>query len=108
MKVVEDKLITAAEAKAMLKAREKEGELGYEQKNALESLSKHCKLTQAKVQEMEAELRKISRLRDRHIAAIIDNMPQDPEDLRVLFAGDVINLPDEDKKAVLSVVKKFS
>lgn len=108
MKVVEDKLVTAAEAKAVLKAREKEKELGYEQKSALESLGKHHKLAPKKAQDMEAELRKIERLRDRHVVAIMDHMPQDMEDLRVLFASDVINLPEDDKKAVLSVVKKFS
>jgi len=108
MKVIEDKLVSGAEAKAILKAREKEKELGYEQKNALESLNKHCKLGSAKAKEMEAELRKIERLRDRHVVAIMDNMPEDVEDLRVLFAGDVISLSEDDKKAVLAVVKKFS
>jgi DNA-directed RNA polymerase subunit F len=108
MKVIEDKLITAAETKSIIKAREKEKELGYEQKSALESLSKHCKLTPKRAEEMEAELRKIERLRDRHVVAVMDNMPQDMEDLRVLFASDVINLSEDDKKAILSVVKKFS
>jgi len=108
MKVIEDKLVSGAEAKAILKAREKEKELGYEQKNALESLNKHCKLSHTKAKEMETELRTIERLRERHITAIMDNMPGDPEDLRVLFAGDVISLSEDDKKAVLAVIKKFS
>lgn len=108
MKVTEDKLVPAVEAKALLKTREKEQELGYEQKNALESLNKHCKLSTKKAKEMEEELRKISRLRDRHVVAVMDHMPQDMDDLRVLFSGDVISLPEEDKKAVLAVVKKFS
>lgn len=108
MKVIEDKLVSAAEVKDLLKEREKEQELGYEQKNALDSLNKHCKLTPKKASEMEEELKKISRLRDRHIVAIMDHMPKDMDDIRVLFAGDVISLPEDDKKAVLAIVKKFS
>ncbi|MFH1294411.1 MAG: RNA polymerase Rpb4 family protein [Candidatus Aenigmatarchaeota archaeon] len=107
MKIIEDKLVSAVEAKVLLKDREKEQELGYEQKNAFEALNRHSKLTPKKASEMEGELRKITRLRDRHITAIMDHMPKDLDDLRVLFAGDVVSLQEDDKKAVLNVVKKF-
>jgi len=108
MEVKEEKEVTWAEAKRILEAKEKEKELGYEQKNALEHLRKFSKLTHKKSQEMLEELDKMERLKDRQKIAIINTMPQDMEDLRVLFANEVTKLSDEDKKKILSIVKKFS
>ena len=35
-------------------------------------------------------------------------LPHDMDDLKVLFANEVVSLSDEDKKKILSVVKKFT
>ncbi|MAG20108.1 hypothetical protein CL618_01615 [archaeon] len=60
-----------------------------------------------------AELRKklnsleISRLKDRHITKIIDLLPEDVDDLKVLMAGEPLSLKQEDIKKIVDVVKKF-
>ena len=108
MDVKEEKEITWAEAKKLLGSREKEKELGYEQKNALEHLRKFSKLSEKKVKEMFEELGKIERLKDRQKINIINMLPQDMDDLRVLFANEVMSLSDENKKKILSIVKKFT
>ena len=108
MEIKQEKEIPWAEAKKILEAKEKEKELGYEQKNALEHLRKFSKLSQKNTKDMLEELGKMERLKDRQKISIANQLPQDMEDLRVLFANEVIKLSEDDKKKILSIVKKFS
>ncbi len=108
MEIKQEKEIPWAEAKKILEAKEKEKELGYEQKNALEHLRKFSKLSQKNIKDMLEELGKMERLKDRQKISIANQLPQDMEDLRVLFANEVIKLSEDDKKKILSIVKKFS
>lgn len=95
------------EAKKILEKKTKEKELGYEQKNALEFLRKFCKLSEKDASELKEELSKIEKLKEKHIAAIMSFMPEDPDDLKLLFAHEIVTLSDDDKKKILSIVKKF-
>ena len=54
------------------------------------------------------ELGKIERLKERQKIGIVNMMPQDMDDLKVLFANEVLSLSEEDKKKILSIVKKFT
>jgi len=108
MKVESEKFVTWAEVRKALEKKEKEKELSYEQKNALEHLRKFAKISEKQANEMTQELEKIERLRDRHIVSIINHMPQDLEDLRVLFANETVSISDEDRKKIISIVKKFA
>jgi len=108
MKVESEKFIAWPLIKKTLEKKEKEKELSYEQKNALEHLRKFSKISEKAAAEMAEDLGKIERLKEKHIISIINHMPQDLEELRVLFANEVANISDEDKKKIISVVKKFS
>ena len=108
MKVESEKFVTWSEVRKALEKKEKEKELSYEQKNALEHLRKFAKISEKDASEMTQELEKIERLRDRHIVSIINHMPQDLEDLRVLFANETVSISDEDRKKIISIVKKFA
>ena len=110
MEVKEEKMIPWAKAKKLLESKEKESEdeLGYEQKNALEHLRKFSKLSESKSKEMIDELGKIERLKERQKINIANMLPHDQDDLKVLFANEVVNLSEEDKKKILAVVKKFT
>ena len=110
MEVKEERMILWAEAKKLLDAKEKESQedIGYEQKNALEHLRKFSKLSEKKAKDMLAELGKIERLKERQKINIANTLPADMDDLKVLFANEVISMSDEDKKKVLAIVKKFT
>lgn len=103
-----EKFVSWAEAKKTLEKKAKEKELGYEQKNALEHLRKFSKLSEKAMIEMVGELKKIEKLRERHIVSIANMLPQDSDELRLLFANEIVTLSDEDKKKILSIVKKFT
>jgi len=110
MEVKEEKMISWAKAKKLLESKEKESEdeLGYEQKNALEHLRKFSKLSESKSKEMIEELGKIERLKERQKINIANMLPQDQDDMKVLFANEVVSLSEEDKKKILAIVKKFT
>lgn len=108
MKIESEKVVLWAEVKKVLEKKEKEKELSYEQKNALDHLRKFSKISEKAATEMAEELGKIDRLKEKHIISIINHMPQELEDLRVLFANEVVSLLEEDRKKIISIVKKYS
>lgn len=108
MDVKNERNVTWAEARKFLEKKAKEKELGYEQKNALEHLRKFCKNSEKKTEELMEDLGKIEKLKEKHRIMVANMMPQDPEDMRVLFQHEIIDLSEEDKKKVLSIVKKYS
>jgi len=107
MKVTNEKLILWSEAKKILDNKAKEKALGYEQKNALEHLKKFCKLSGKATEEMINKLKGIERLKDRHIISIVNMLPKDMDELRILFANEIITLSEEEKKKIVTIVKKI-
>jgi len=107
MEIKSERIITSHEAKGILKKREKESELNYEQKNALDYLSKFCKTPEKDIKALFDDLSKIEKLQEKHIVAIIETRPVDDDDLRLLFANERIVLEDNEKQQILSAVKKI-
>jgi DNA-directed RNA polymerase subunit F len=108
MNVMSEKTITDIEAKEILENREKEGELRYEQKNALELLKKFVRLDKEKSVSLSEELAKIEKLRERQIVAIINFLPEDRDDLRAVLQKEYSILTDDEINLVLETVKKYS
>jgi DNA-directed RNA polymerase subunit F len=106
MEIKSEKFVTGYDARKILKKRSKDGELNYEQKNAFDYLNKSCKIPEKEMQAMIEKLRKVEKLQEKHIVGIVEMLPQDNDDLRLLFANDRIVLSDDDKKAIISAVKK--
>jgi len=108
MHIKEEQFVPWAKAKKILERLAKERKMGYEQKNALEFLRKFSKMSEKKTADLISELKKIERLNERQMVAIADMLPQDEDELRVLFAHEIVTLSDEDKRRILSTVKKFT
>jgi DNA-directed RNA polymerase subunit F len=106
MEIKDEKVITDAEAKEILEAREKSGELKYEQANALKHLRKFCSLSKEKAEKLVEELRKIEKLRDRQIVAIVNFLPEDKEDLKVVLHKDYSSFTEDEITLILEAVKK--
>ena len=105
MEVIKEELATYARAKKILEKTAEGKELGYEQNNALEFLKKFARLSEKKTQELIEELGKVPKLKDRHKVLIANNLPEDLDDLRVLFAHEIVTLSEDEKKSILSIVK---
>jgi DNA-directed RNA polymerase subunit F len=107
MEIKDEKLITNCEAKEILEAREKAGELKYEQANALEHLRKFCTVPKEKIEKLREELRKIEKLRERHIIAIANFLPEDKDDLKVVLHKDYSSFSEDEITLILEAVKKI-
>jgi len=105
--ILGETLVTDAEAKKILAERKKEIEFGYEQKNALDHLKKFVTLTEKKAKELAEKLREIKKLRERQIIAIVNLLPEDRDDLRLILEKDYTLLSEEEKDQILELVKKF-
>jgi DNA-directed RNA polymerase subunit F len=106
MNIKDEKVVSWIEAKKILSEKEKNRELVYEQKNALEHLRKFCKIPEKKYEKMIEELKAMDKLKERHIVSIINFMPENQNDLRVLFANERLVLTEDDKKKILKIVKE--
>lgn len=106
MDIENEKVVSWLNAKKILMETEKKKELVYEQKNALEHLRKFCKLPEKKYGKMIEDLKKIEKLKDKHIAGIINFLPETQDELRILFANERVVLTDDDNKKILKIVKE--
>ena len=107
MNIISEGLLPDSKAKELLENREKEGELKFEQKNSLDILKKFMKLDSNKTDDLIAELRKVEKLRDRHVIGIVNFLPEDRDDLRAVLHKDYSSLTDEEIDAVLKTVKRY-
>lgn len=107
MNVITEEVVTDNEAKEVLERREKETELKYEQKNALEHLRKFVKTDSEKIKGLVEELKKIERLRDKQIVTIAAFLPENKDELKVILHKDYTSFPAEEINSILEKVKKF-
>ena len=105
MEIKDEGFVPAHEAKKALERKAKDKELGYEQKNALEYLKAFAKLTEAKAKAMKEDLEAL-KLQPKHIAMVMDFLPETQEEVKALFSSEVINLSEEDRKKVAAAVSK--
>ncbi len=107
MDVTSEQIVTDSEARETLEQREKGGEMKYEQKNALEILRKFVTVSPDKIKTLVTELFKISKLRDRHVVAIANFLPEDRDDLRAILHKDYGSFTEDEVNLILETVKKF-
>jgi len=101
-----EKVVTNSEAMGILEKREKEAELKYEQKNALEVLRKFTKIDPEKIKSIVDELKNIEKLRDKHIVAIANFLPQNRDDLRAILHKEYSSFSEEEVEKIIEIVKK--
>jgi len=108
MEIKSEKNIPLSEVKQILAKREEQGELGYEQKITLAYLKSLYKPAPTKVAKALEELKQIEKLSEKQTVAIMNFLPQDLDDLRVLFSNERLDLSDDEKKKILVVVKELA
>ena len=106
MNVVNEEVITDADAKELLEHREKEAELKFEQKNSLDLLNKFVEFKDEKVKKLVQELKTTPRLRDKQVVAIANFLPEDRDEMRVVLHKEYTNFTPEEIDQILEIVKK--
>ncbi len=108
MEVLSEEPITFAEAKEIMdKKAKKTKNLGYEQNNAIEHLSKFTKLSVKEVQKLKEELSKIKKLKSEHVVQICNFLPTTKDELRTILYKDYTLFEDSELNSILEIVKKF-
>ena len=107
MDVIMEEDISMQEAKNIMEERKKQRDLVYDQKICLEYLDKAARLTATQIKNLTEELGKISILKPRYIALILNMMPDTDEEVESLFSKERINLKKEETKQIVDIVNKF-
>lgn len=83
-------------------------EKNYEQKLAYEHVKKFSKIELKKAEALIKELSELEmrKLKDEQIIKIVDLMPKDIHDLRVILAKSQVPFKDEELEKVIEIVKK--
>ncbi len=100
MDVKSSKAVTVSEAKEILAKRKEDGELGYEQAQALDNSEKYAKYEPGKARTLVDSLTKGKITRETAIK-IVDVCPDNPATLRAILVKDRIELSDEEINGIL-------
>ena len=108
IEIIKETPISLPEVRAILEKIEKKLKEPAERiVKTKEYIDKVTKKTEKDAKEIKTKLEKaeIARLREKHIAKIIDIWPKDPDSVKTLFAGEPITLKQEDIKKIIECLK---
>ena len=100
------KPVTLPEAHEILVKRQKEGELGYEQKLALGHASKFKKLTAEKAREMLQELKSLG-LSQATAVKIVDTMPINMDQLKQVVIIEKRPIEESQLEEIMKLIQKY-
>jgi DNA-directed RNA polymerase subunit F len=103
----EGRIIPLAEVRSMLAQDEKERELSYDKRVALEHAKMFSPLPPAKTKELVSKVSKLERVSVAHGAKIAEILPRDVDELRPVFAKDRFTLEQEEIDTILEAVLKY-
>lgn len=101
MDVKSSKPVTVSEASAIMQKRKEDGELGYEQTQALESSEKFAKLEPEKAKKVAHEIASGGKVSGELAAKIVDISPDNPATLKAILVKDKVELSDDEIAKIL-------
>jgi len=100
----EEKFITLAEVKKALKDEEKDRELAYEKRLALDHAMSFSSISPAKAKNIVKEVMDLERVTKVHAVKIADILPETPDEVRIIFQRDRFTLEKEEIEQILTIV----
>jgi DNA-directed RNA polymerase subunit F len=107
MNVINTKPVSMAEAKEVMTSQEKDKELSYEQKLALEHLSKFTVLDASEAKKLLEEISDVLRMSEETKIQILNLLPKTPDELRMIFTRENFSLKENEIKKILEIIKKY-
>ena len=73
----------------------------------MEYLDKFAKINKKQAEEIKKKIQEldISRIKEKHVAKLIDLMPEDIDSLKIIFASENLTLKQEDLQKILEIIK---
>ncbi len=109
--IVSETPVTMSELKeGLTKLRKADKEPNFRVKRTGEYLTSFNVLPLKEATELVDKLTKLSipRLKDIHIAKIVDLLPTDPNDLKLYLQGYTITISNENAKKIVDIVKEYA
>ena len=104
MEIKSSKAVSLAEVKEILSKRQNDGELGYEQTQALEHVEKFSTEKLEKVRKLVEALKKHENITEELAIKIVDSAPSNPATIKAIVAKDKIEISDDEASAILKEV----
>lgn len=105
--IISIKPIPLCEVAEMLSEREKEGELGFEQKGALDYASKFRHLSKDKCEELISKLLELAFMSENMAVKLVDVLPKTEEEVILVFGQEKKDITKGQVKEVLDVLSNF-
>ena len=108
---IEQKSLSLVDVKIKLEEIEKrDKELNYLSNKAKEYLEIFVKLDLKQKEELEKKLSglDLTRLKEEHIAKIIDFLPKTVDELKIVLTAYPLSMPKKDQEAIVKTVKEFA
>lgn len=106
MKVNSSNPLTLANVKDILKAREKEGELGYEQKQAYEYAEKFAKQEKKEAEKLVEKIMENKKITREVAVTLVNIAPKYPETVKTIALKDKVELTGEEAEEILKLLLK--
>lgn len=104
--VEEEEYASLSEVKNLLAEAEKDGELTYEKRLALEHSKLFSSLNVTQSKKLIKDLLKMERVSEHIAFKIAELLPKYPDDVRPIFAKERFTLEDDEIKLIIELVKK--
>lgn len=105
MKIVSTKPLSLTDVKDAIEEREKQGQLSYEQQQALEHAKKFASEKAKEDHALAKKLGSNEKLTQDMVTKIVDIKPKKPETLKLILAKDKIELSEEE---IAEIIKKIN
>ncbi len=106
-KVLGEEPITYSETLEILEERKKEEELEFEQRLSYDYVQKFSKLSAEDAKKLAEELLEIEKIRKHQAIILVNNMPETPQDIRLIFAKERTSLDDKTIEEILEIIEKY-
>jgi len=108
--IKEEMPLSLAEVKDFLDSKKKDKkELNFRENKSLEYINSFSVLKKDKAESLKKELNELemARLKEKQIVKIVDLLPKNVDDLKIILSGEDITLKAEDLNKIVETVKKY-
>lgn len=106
MEIKNEKPVPAAEARNTM-SKKKDEELAYEQKICMDFLEKNVNMNVTDAREAMKELQEVGRVKPSQAAVLINIMPEEKSDIRLIFSKERTSLSDENMEEILEILDQY-
>ena len=105
--IIESEPIPGVEVKEILEEFSEDNELNYEQNVTLNHLARFRRYSLEDSEEIVAKLQEEFNLRPKVAVHIVDLVPEDLADLRLIFAKEPSKVDNEEMKKILEILEQY-